>query len=114
MANVYVGIAPLTIVRRSNGQAQSVYAGGPVPADTLQEDLDRFVAEGFIQQVGEDEVGGMQNDDPAKYDDPDGPGGVPARSASKVDWVAYAVSQGKSEEEANAATRDELAAEYVR
>lgn len=36
----------------------------------------------------------------------------PARSASKTDWVAYAVTQGASEEDATAATRDELAALY--
>jgi hypothetical protein len=33
----------------------------------------------------------------------------PARSASKSDWVAYAVTQGFTENEANAKTRDALA-----
>lgn len=37
----------------------------------------------------------------------------PAKSASKADWVAYAVGQGVSEADANAATRDELAAAYA-
>ncbi|MFD8685367.1 hypothetical protein [Streptomyces sp. NPDC059651] len=37
----------------------------------------------------------------------------PAKSASKADWVAYAISQGASEKDATTATRDELAAAYV-
>jgi hypothetical protein len=37
----------------------------------------------------------------------------PAKSASKADWVAYAVSQGATEDDANAATRDELATLYA-
>ncbi|MCM1941776.1 hypothetical protein NC239_26615 [Streptomyces sp. G3] len=36
----------------------------------------------------------------------------PAKSASKKDWVAYAVSQGADEAEAESATRDELAEAY--
>lgn len=37
----------------------------------------------------------------------------PAKSASTADWKAYAVSQGLDEEEAEKATRDELAAKYA-
>lgn len=37
----------------------------------------------------------------------------PAKSGSKADWVAYAVSQGATEDDATAATRDELAAAYA-
>lgn len=37
----------------------------------------------------------------------------PAKSASKADWVAYAVQEGQSEEDATKATRDELAALYA-
>ncbi|MFE2019883.1 hypothetical protein ACFW9O_17790 [Streptomyces sp. NPDC059499] len=37
----------------------------------------------------------------------------PPKSGSKADWLAYAVSQGASEEDAAAATRDELAALYA-
>ncbi|MFE0132396.1 hypothetical protein ACFWY6_12610 [Streptomyces sp. NPDC059037] len=37
----------------------------------------------------------------------------PAKSASKADWKAYAISQGMDEEAADAATRDELAARYA-
>jgi len=37
----------------------------------------------------------------------------PAKSASKADWVAYAVQEGMDEAEAEKATRDELAAKYA-
>ncbi|MFF3497383.1 hypothetical protein ACFYWS_39330 [Streptomyces sp. NPDC002795] len=37
----------------------------------------------------------------------------PAKSASKADWKAYAISQGLDEDEAEKATRDELAARYA-
>jgi hypothetical protein len=40
--------------------------------------------------------------------------GPPARSPSKADWVAYAVSQGMTEAEADKEhTRDQLAARYL-
>lgn len=57
-------------------------------------------------------------DDPAsgwsRIDDqpPAEPARRPAKSASKADWVAYAVTQGATEADATAATRDELAALY--
>ncbi|WP_158716012.1 hypothetical protein [Streptomyces sp. NRRL B-24720] len=37
----------------------------------------------------------------------------PAKSASKADWVAYAVQEGQTEEDARAATRDQLADLYT-
>lgn len=37
----------------------------------------------------------------------------PAKSASKADWKAYAVQEGMDEDEADKATRDELAAKYA-
>jgi len=47
---------------------------------------------------------------PAVEEDP--AGRLPARSASKADWRAYAVAHGMSEEDADAATRDQLAAHF--
>ncbi|WP_020141138.1 hypothetical protein [Streptomyces sp. 351MFTsu5.1] len=38
---------------------------------------------------------------------------APAKSASKDDWVAWAVSCGADPDEAAAATRDDLAAKYA-
>lgn len=37
---------------------------------------------------------------------------APAKSASKADWVDYAVSQGADREEAESSTRDDLAKTY--
>lgn len=37
----------------------------------------------------------------------------PSKSASKADWKAYAIAQGMSEDDADAATRDTLAAQYA-
>lgn len=50
--------------------------------------------------------------DPLADEVPDEPK-RPTKSGSKADWVAYAVSQGASEEDASAATRDDLAALYA-
>ena len=36
----------------------------------------------------------------------------PARNGSKADWVAYAVSKGADQAEAEALSRDELVAKY--
>lgn len=37
---------------------------------------------------------------------------VPAKSANKPEWVAYAVTQGLSEDEANALTKEQLVERY--
>lgn len=39
-------------------------------------------------------------------------GGAPAKSASKADWVDYAVSQGATDDEASDMTKDELVELY--
>ncbi|MFH8646095.1 hypothetical protein ACH4B4_17175 [Streptomyces tendae] len=36
----------------------------------------------------------------------------PARSASKAEWLAYAVAQGADEDEAEDATKDQLIEQY--
>lgn len=44
---------------------------------------------------------------------PDAPEGPPAKSGTKADWVAYAVTQGADPAEAEALTRDQLAEAYA-
>lgn len=94
------------------------YRGAVLPEGTPQSEIDHLLDVGMIEDVDKAAlVSPLSTDDEVKAalaDDPDGPGGVPAKSASKADWVAYAVSQGKPEDEANAATKDELVAEYVK
>jgi hypothetical protein len=41
------------------------------------------------------------------------PGKLPAKSASKKEWVTYAVGQSMDPEEAEKLTRDELAEKYA-
>ncbi|MDT9688191.1 hypothetical protein Q5762_07445 [Streptomyces sp. P9(2023)] len=45
-------------------------------------------------------------------EEPPAPAGPPAKSASKGDWVAYAVAQGADEAEAEKTTKDELISAY--
>lgn len=40
------------------------------------------------------------------------PASAPSKSASKAEWVAYAVTQGMDPEQAEAATKADLIAEY--
>lgn len=78
------------------------------------------IAERIRPAPGSDEETALQSlaDDPGsgwtRINDqpPAEPVKRPAKSASKADWVAYAVSQGATEADANSATRDELAARY--
>ncbi|NML50543.1 hypothetical protein HHL19_12820 [Streptomyces sp. R302] len=51
---------------------------------------------------------------PSGDDNGNGPDNIerPARSASKVDWVAYAVALGAEQADAEQLTRDQLAEQY--
>jgi hypothetical protein len=42
----------------------------------------------------------------------DAPATAPGRSASKADWVAYAVTRGAEQDDAEQLTRDQLAEQY--
>jgi hypothetical protein len=98
----YTVTAPLVIVRptdddgRIAGPDVYVYEGGTLPdfvkGDNLQSLLDsKMVEESKAADTG------------------DGP---PAKSANKPEWEAYAVSQGMSEEDAHAATKDDLVEKF--
>lgn len=45
-------------------------------------------------------------------DDVDGDGPIPTKSANKDVWVAYAVTKGATQEEAEASTKEDLIAAY--
>lgn len=100
MAKALFGKAPLTVCRSQTGGYVQVYAGQPAPGDITKDDAERLLEEDYLE---EREVAA------AVDDDSDGP---PAKSAAKGDWVAFAVSQGMSEEDANAATKDQLVEQY--
>lgn len=111
----YVGVGALTLVRRSNGNTEYVYAGSPVPADAAPGEVERLEADGFIRRADEPA--------PAETPTPADPGPAaparPADSAPKSTWVDYAVQvrpAGQSEQDARAdaegLSRDKLSAKY--
>lgn len=50
--------------------------------------------------------------DGSYVDDVDGDGPIPAKSAVKDEWVAYAVSKGAAQADAEALTKDQLVERY--
>jgi hypothetical protein len=62
--------------------------------------------------LAEDPASGWRCVEPDAEPEPE-PLERPAKSASKADWKAYAVSQGMDADDADKATRDELAAKYT-
>lgn len=72
----------------------------------------------FDVEVGQDGKSPVSPNNPPEKSQPEAAPGVsivpPARSASKAEWKAYVMAhQGYSEEEADDATRNELADEYA-
>lgn len=57
--------------------------------------------------LAEDPASGWRCAEPDSAPEPCGP---PAKSAAKAEWVAYAVSQGVEQDEAEGLKRDELVA----
>lgn len=114
----YVVTAACAMVKAGD-RLVTVAKGGAVPADADPEHvallLDRgMIAEGepvagFVLEPG---YGAAEVVTPLAVDDVDGDGPIPAKSANKDAWVAYAVSQGADQAEAEAATKDDLIATY--
>jgi hypothetical protein len=119
MAKQYVVKALAALVNVEGGFAQLLHRGAAlpanVPADHLQHLLDNHlvvegkpvgglepVLTGDLQPVT---VGGSP-------DDVDGDGPIPAKSATKDVWVAFAVTQGATQEDAEASTKEDLIAAY--
>lgn len=74
---------------------------GKEPGDTVTVDADRgqwLVDNGYATNAGGDDD---QDDD-----------GRPAKSASKAEWVDYAVSQGANQDDADGMTKAELQEQY--
>lgn len=64
-----------------------------------------------LQALADDPASGWRRlDEPAP--EPDDPVSRPAKSASKADWVAWAVANGAEQAEAEKATKDDLIAAY--
>lgn len=88
----------MTLYQRTSGGhvAESLR---PMPDSEEAAELDKLAA---------DPASGWRRVDEA----PPAPAGPPAKSASKADWVAYAVAQGADEAEAEKTTKDELISAY--
>lgn len=115
----YIVSALMALVDRQDGTTVSVMQGGPVPEDVKPDHLEHLLSLGLVREAAF--AGGLAPTRPGDGadppddlydDDPDGPGGVPAKSANKGEWVDYAVSQGADPAEAEAATKDDLIAKY--
>ena len=90
MAKNYIGKAPLTMARTTEGGYVYVYEGAPVPANTDADDLKRLVDEGFLEE------------------DKDAPAPAPAPEKSdKIDDILAEV--GDDKEKAAAALEAEKA-----
>lgn len=90
----YTVTAPLVIAKTAEGADLYLYQSALVPADQSQDWIDRHVADGMIAETAA--VAPLEGDE------------TPAGNASHDDWVAYAVSQGMSQDEAEAMSRDDL------
>lgn len=100
-----VVIAPLVIAKdEQTGVPNYYYEGTVVPDSVSAEDRKRFRDEGLTEAPKKAKESKSAPDD--------GEAGAPAKSASKADWKAYAISQGMSEDDAEASTRDKLAEQY--
>lgn len=105
----YKVTAPLVIVPNADpgvGGDGYFYAGAVIPGGFNDERCDQLVKEGFLEKVKAEPT-------PA----PVAPA-VPAKSASKGDWVAYATDEARgadrlTPEDADAMTRDQLAEKYL-
>lgn len=103
-----------------------LYRDAPVPE--AAENIAELEAEGFIVEVEEENLGGLQSDLPLNLESPEEPlspvvrfgngdagddvddgSRIPAKSASRAEWDTYAKSQGLSDEEVAAfSSKEEL------
>jgi hypothetical protein len=86
--------APLVLARDKEGKVHERYQDAVI--DWLDDDQERhFLEAKLVEQVAS----------PTVVEDDDGP---PAKTALKEDWVAFAVSKGADEAEADGLTKQEL------
>lgn len=90
------------VMVKAGGQFRTLYKDADVPEGADADHVKVLVDRGLLVKAeAADEV-----------DDVDGDGPIPAKSAAKDAWVAYAVSKGATQQDAEAATKDDLIAAY--
>lgn len=94
----------MALVDRTDGTTATVLRGGAVPEDATREHLEHLVGLGLVVEA-EPPVGGLVG-----RVDEFGPEPVktPPKVATKDEWVAFAVSQGVPQAEAEESTKDQL------
>jgi topoisomerase IA-like protein len=97
--------SPLVVAKRADGTYVHVYQGGTLPEDVDAAQLEQLVASKMV--TSSDEKPAKAKKAKAETPEPDAPE-QPAGNASHDEWVAYAVSQGVDQDEAEAKSRDEL------
>lgn len=127
MAKKYVVTAPIAMIPRTNGELATVMRGGPVPPDAKPDALEHLlsielIAEGEAQAglafgyAGDgtrlEGVSGSSGTESSGDEPVEEDSGPPAKSATKAEWVDYAVANGADRDEAEAQTKDELIAAY--
>lgn len=124
--STYVIKGLMAIVNLDNGSAVHLQKGAVVPSNVDPGHLQHLLDQDLVVKVDGEFVGGLEPvftgdlqdqvtaNDPAELDadDVDGDGPVPAKSATKDVWVAYAVSKGATQEDAEALTKDQLVEQY--
>lgn len=83
-----------------------------VPEDDKQHPMYRAVSYFLAQGYGVEEIN-EEARAPESSSEPDASDKPPARSASKADWLAYAITQGVDADEADKLTRDQLAERFL-
>lgn len=99
-----VAIAPVSdqqALDDANQGPRYFYEGAVIPDGFNDERCEQLVEDGMLEKASATDSEAGSSDGP------------PAKSASKAEWVDYAVSQGESEEVANASTKDELVEKYA-
>lgn len=90
----YQVVAPLVIAKDQEGRLHHVYEGGII-SWLSDEQAEHFVDSGLVVEVG------------SSGEAEDGP---PAKSASKAEWVEYAVADGYDRAEVEEMTKAEIQA----
>lgn len=107
-----IGVAPLTLVKRTNGTMEYVYYGQNAPADAAPGELDRLIADGYLARAVEIVAVPVVVEQPPPDSPVQAPAARPVQVAPKGAWVDYAVSQGAEREAAEALTKEKLIEQY--
>jgi hypothetical protein len=102
MATNYIATTDGVLLHVGN-TVVSLYRDGAAPAGADPDHVKLLLDRGLLVKVDSAD---------AVVDDVDGDGPIPAKSALKDEWVAYAVSKGATQEEAEASTKEDLIAAY--